>query len=166
MGFRNIRNYSSDMTAAQREQAEQENTRKVTRRNLIVTVAILGAFCVYMMFNNPGSISAVMNDEALGVVTLEKKTLAILLKDIDSVELCDNLSEFDWGVPQSGTANSSSLSGVYVNDTFGEYLLHVNIKIDNYIIVHYNNNILIFNTETTNGTIELYTNILNAINSQ
>ncbi|MGN0968826.1 MAG: hypothetical protein ACI4O3_06090, partial [Oscillospiraceae bacterium] len=71
---------------------------------------------------------------------------------------------FDKGTLQSGTEDSSCCSGIYVNDSLGEYQLQVNLNVEPYVIVHYTDGILVFNTDTAEGTTELYTNLQNAVN--
>lgn len=158
--FRGKNEDSVYMTSAERE---QRKARKAKNRNLILTVLIIAVCLVYSIFHQSGEITAVMNDESFCLVALEDQRLILQLTDIDRVELYDNLSEFDRGTLQSGLENSSAYSGVYINDAFGEYQLHTNTKVDNYVIVSYRDGILVFNTNTAEGTIELYGNMLSAI---
>ena len=152
-------------TPEDRAQKEAEITRRSRKINLITIVVVIAVFLIYSMFFQTKTITAVMDDKSFVLAPLEGENIAFSLTDVESVELGDDFSAFDKGSLQSGTEDSSCCSGVYMNDTLGEYQLHVNLKVDPYVIVRYTDGVLVFNTETADGTTELYTNLLDAVNS-
>lgn len=151
---------------ASTEQREAvEAVKKSRKLNSICFIVIIVLFLGYSTFFHKSTIEVAMDDETFGLVTLENEAITFPLKNVESVELGDNLSTFDRGTLQAGTEDSSYYSGTYVNDAFGEYQLHVNLKVDSYVIVHYTDGILVFNSSTADHTTELYTNLLNTVNS-
>lgn len=154
--------YSYSADQAQRDAEIERRSRKL---NIISFAVIIIFFIVYSMFFQTGSITAAMDDQSIGVVTLQDETIAFLLSDIESVEFHIGLSDFERGTMQSGAESSSCYSGTYINDSLGEYQLHVNLKVNCYVIVHYTDGILVFNTDTADNTEALYKNLNNAVNS-
>ena len=151
--------------AASEQQKAVEAAKRSRKFNSIFLVVIIVVFLVYSLFFQKPKVEATMDDQAFVLVTLSDETIAFYLTDVESVELGDDLSEFDKGTFQSGTEDSSCCSGTFVNDAFGEYQLHVNLKVDPYVIVHYTDGILVFNTPTEDETTELYTKLLDTTNS-
>ena len=152
-------------TPEEQAQKDAQMARRSKKINLITLVVVVAVFFIYTMFFQTKSITAVMDDQSFVLAPLEGENIIFSLTDVESVEHGDDLSAFDKGTMQSGTEDSSCCSGVYVNDTLGEYQLQVNLKVESYVIVHYTDGILVFNTSTEEGTSELYTNLLNAVNS-
>ena len=151
--------------AASEQQKAEKAVKRSRKLNSICLVVIIVVFLVYSLFFQKPKVEAAMDDQTFALITLSEENIAFYLTDVESVELCDDFSEFDKGTFQSGTEDSSCCSGTYVNDAFGEYQLHVNLKVDPYVIVHYTDGILVFNTPTKNETTELYTKLLDAVNS-
>ena len=151
--------------AASEQQKAVEAAKRSRKLNSIFLVVIIVVFLVYSLFFQKPTVEATMDDNAFGLVTLDNKTIAFYLTDVESVELGDNLSTFDKGTFQSGTEESTCCSGTYINDAFGEYELHVNLKVEPYVIVHYTDGILVFNNPSAEGTAELYSNLLDAVNN-
>lgn len=153
------------MTPEAQMQKEVEITRRSRKLNLIIFVLIIAGFFVYNTFFQAKSITATMDDQSFVLITPEDQTIAFYLTDVKSVELGNEFSSFDRGALQSGTEDSSCCSGTYINDALGEYQLHVNLKVDPYVIVRYTDGILVFNTPTANETTAFYTKLLDAANS-
>lgn len=162
--FSERRDYTNTMSAEQARE-EAELTRKSRKLNLIFLVIIIVGFLVYSAFFRSDVVTAAMGEDSFGVTTLENQTIAFLLTDIESVEYHDDFASFDRGTMQSGSDSSSCYSGTYVNDTFGEYQLHANMKVDCYIVIHYTGGILVFNNPTVEETEELYNNLYSAVNN-
>ncbi len=154
--------YSYSADQAQRDAEIERRSRKL---NIISFVVIIALFIGYSLFFQTDVITAVMDDQSFGVVTLQNETIAFPLTDVESVEFHVGLSDFDQGTMQSGAESSSCYSGTYLNDSFGEYQLHVNLKVNCYVIVHYTDGILVFNTDTADNTEALYKNLNRAVNS-
>ncbi|MGM9606002.1 MAG: hypothetical protein ACI3XJ_00700 [Oscillospiraceae bacterium] len=148
---------------ASEQQKAVEAAKRSRKLNSICLVVIIVVFLAYSLFFQKPKVEATMGDNAFGLITLNDTTIAFYLTDVESVELGDSLSTFDKGTFQSGTEESTCCSGTYVNDAFGEYELHVNLKVEPYVIVHYTDGILVFNNPSAEGTMELYTNLLDAV---
>lgn len=152
--------------AAPEEQAQKDAriARRSRKINLIALVVIIAVYLIYTMFFQAKTITAVMDDQTFVLAPLEGENIVFSLTDVESVELGDDLAAFDKGTLQLGTEDSSCCSGAYINDALGEYQLQVNLNVEPYVIVRYTGSILVFNTDTADGTMELYTNLLNAVN--
>lgn len=153
------------VTPDEQMQKDLEITRRSRKINLIALVVIVAAFLVYNIFFQAKTITAAMDERSFALVTLEDEVIAFPLTDVESVELGDDFSAFDRGTLQTGTEDSSCCSGTYLNDAFGEYQLHVNLKVNCYVTVRYTDGILVFNTPTADETTELYTKLLDAAHS-
>lgn len=146
--------------------AEQRKAEAAAKRsqklNLIFLVGIIVIFLVYSLFFQKPKIEAAMDGQAFALATLNDDSIAFYLTEVQSVELGNDLSSFDKGTLQTGAEESTCCSGTYLNDTYGEYELHVNLKVEPYIIIHYTDGVLVFNNPTADETTQMYTSLLDA----
>lgn len=148
--------------AATEQQKAMDAAKRSRKLNFIFLVGIIVIFLIYSLFFQKPNIEAAMDDQAFGLVTLNDETIAFYLTEVQSVELGDDLSAFDKGDFQAGTEESTCCSGTYRNDAYGEYELHVNLKVEPYIILHYTDGVLVFNNPTADATTQMYTSLLDA----
>lgn len=149
---------------SEEQRKAEQAARKSRKLNLICLVVIIVAFLGYSLFFRQPTITAAMDDKTFALTTAENEAIAFSLTAVNSVEFGSDLSAFDRGSLQSGTETSACCSGSYRNDAFGEYQLHVNLKVNSYVIVHWTGGTLVFNTTSADATTELYTNLASAVN--
>ncbi len=130
-------------------------------RDVIVCVLIVGFFLLTrnsfgLGLGNYGGMAPVLEETRFGITALDGTTHFFTYADADSIELFDDLKSFDRGEEVEAKQNRQVTSGTYRNSEFGEYQLHVQNKLSNYIVVHDAGGVLVFNLESNETTKSLY----------
>jgi hypothetical protein len=94
----------------------------------------------------------------LGVVGTYGDSVFVAFSDMTRVQLVDSV---DFGSMVDGEERKNTMSGLYENDAFGTYTLHVYTERSPYIVLSYGNgNTLVFNQKTAKQTRSLYESLL------
>lgn len=122
---------------------------------VVAAIAVVSIVGIYALTQS-GSVDAELGDDELHVSApmLDEN---ISYDDIGYVELKQNL---DLGYRASGFAGSHVLSGLFHNDLYGDYHLGAYKSVDLYIVVHYNNEVLVFNQDSVADTTSFYEDLL------
>ncbi len=140
-------------------QYELKRNKRFAWRDVIICLLIVGFFLLTKNsfgLGSYGGFSPELEETRFGITDLEGTTHFFTYSDAESIELCDGLKSFDKGEQLSGTSNNRVCSGTYRNAAFGEYQLHVQMKVDKYIVVHDASGVLVFNLESDDTTSRLY----------
>ena len=145
-------------------QQELKRSRFFGWRDVVICVVIVG---VFLLMRNTGlgqrlgyygGLSPVLEEKQFGITGLDGVTHTFVYADSD-IELYEGLKEFlntQKGETVDAQETRQVYSGTYRNDAFGEYQLHVQIRLNSYIVVHNADGVLVFNLESDDTTQELY----------
>ncbi len=138
-------------------QAQLKRNRWITT---LIFILILFFGSLFALRGNSGSVMAQVNDTLLGVVGTYGDPTFVSLDEIEQLQLTETM---DFGTQVDGETKDNTMSGVYHNEEFGDYTLHVYHEKAPYIIVKYNGgNILVFNLGRASLTDEMYEDLQNA----
>ena len=138
-------------------QAQLKRNRWITT---LIFILILFFGSLFALRGNSGSVTAQVNDTLLGVVGTYGDPTFVSLDEIEQLQLTETM---DFGAQVDGETKDNTMSGVYHNEEFGDYTLHVYHEKAPYIIVKYNGgNILVFNLGRASLTNEMYEDLQNA----
>jgi hypothetical protein len=98
-----------------------------------------------------------IGEDSLGIQSYKGQEISVSYKDLTKVELNDT---YDFGEVVDGTDTTRGTGGLWRNDTYGEYYLFINKKVDDYIILTTDTKIIVFNYESTNVTDSIYSNFI------
>ena len=150
-------------------QYEMKRNKRFAWRDVIICLLIVGFFLLTKNsfgLGNYGGLSPVLEETRFGVTDLEGTTHFFSYEGADSIELCDGLKSFDRGEMVDGTSNSRVCSGTFRNAEFGDYQLHVQLKLSKYIVVKEAGGVLVFNMESDDTTSQLYDYFIERRSSQ
>ncbi len=130
-------------------------------RDVIICLVIVAVFLISrngfgLGLGSYGGLAPVLEETRFGITGLDGVTHFFTYADADSIELYEDLKSFDFGEKVEGQENRQVRSGTYRNSEFGEYQLHVQTKLHNYVVVHAPDGVLVFNLESDDTTKELY----------
>lgn len=140
--------------------AEREHVSQIKRSRLVTTLFVIAIFFFGTLFalkGDTGNVTAQVdaNGRMLGVLGTYGDASFIPLDEIDEFWLADAL---DVGTMVEGEERKNTASGLYRNEEFGEYTLHVYTDEAPYIVVRYGDGkTLVFNQgreRLTNGIYE------------
>ena len=159
------------------QQEQQEGTsveREIKRarafgwRDVVICLLIVGFFLLSKDFlssrlgfavgDSYGGLRPVLEEKQFGITGLDGVTHTFVYVDSE-MELHDDLSDYlanEKGELIEGSENKRVYSGTYRNDAFGEYQLHVQIKLHDYIVVRNADGVIVFNLESDETTKELH----------
>ena len=144
-------------------QQEIKRARNIGWRDVVICLLIVGFFLLTKdRFNlgvglgGYGGLAPVLEETRFGITGLDGNTHFFTYVDADSIELHDDLQSFDRGEKVEGKENRQTVSGTYRNSEFGEYQLHIQTKLHNYIVVHAPDGVIVFNLESDDTTKELH----------
>ena len=130
-------------------------------RDVIVCLLIVAVFLLTkdkfgFGLGSYGGLVPILEETRFGITDLAGEDHFFSYKDADSIEMFSDLKSFDKGELVEGTEKRGVISGTYRNSEFGEYQLHVQTKLNNYIVVHDASGVLVFNVESDETTSQLY----------
>ena len=130
-------------------------------RDVIVCLLIVGFFLLTknslgVGLGSYGGMEPVLEETRFGVTDLDGTTHFFNYTDADSIELRDDLKHFDRGEMIDGQENRRVCSGTYRNSEFGEYQLHIQTKLNQYIVVRAPDGVLVIALESDETTRSLY----------
>lgn len=141
-----------------RSDSEGSRTRVDRRVMTMIIVAIFAFGTIHALTGQSGAVTAATDDSLLGVMGTYGETLFIFREDIEDVQLLDAL---DPGTCVEGEIKKNTMSGIFSNDAFGEYTLHIYSKCEHYIVVEYDGGkILVFNQGNKRLTSKIYEELL------
>lgn len=148
-------NYTDD-TAAASVSAEIARSKKKARSDLLICVAILVAFFLFNLFSGSKTVTLVTGQDTFGVITPDGETVTYAYTDVESMELGTDLGSFARGDMVHGRETKTCWSGTYKNVEFGEYQLHVDPRLDYYILTRLKDGgVFVFNYESNDTTQQL-----------
>lgn len=126
-------------------------TRSVT---ILLLIAIFAFGTIQALSGRNGSVIAQLDSSMLGVLGSPEQPVFVPFDSITQIRLADTVS---FGECVEGEETQNTLSGLYENDDFGVYALHVYTKSSPYIVVSYGDgDTLVFNQKTEKQTREFY----------
>lgn len=136
------------------EQSSHEKTRRSRKYTIIILLILFILGTVQALSGRTGSITAQTDGNMLGVVGSYGDPVFVQRDEITHLEL---VNAVDFGRCLEGEEKNNTLSGLYENDAFGAYTLHVYTSGSPCIVVHYGGgNTLVFNQKTEKLTREIY----------
>lgn len=159
-------------TAQQPEVTTVEQELKRSRafgwRDVIVCLAIVGVFLLskdYLKENfgfsfgdSYDGLAPVLEETRFGITGLDGETHTFVYTESD-ITLHDGLKGFlesEKGEMVEAQETRKVCSGVYHNALYGDYQLHVQIRLSKYILVKNADGVIVFNLESDDTTQELY----------
>lgn len=130
----------------------------------VKTSQIVSIFCIIAIFalftrgfqGNTGMVSYQMDGEKLGITYKDSTPVFLPYDEINSVEWKDS---FSMGNLVEGGQWDDGWYGIYDNGDYGEYQLFLYSDVTNYIVVHGDNGVLVFNDSTEKSTRQAYENL-------
>ena len=135
---------------------EMKRSRATGIRDVVICAFIILGFLFYRESTDTREIGPVLGETQFSVVAMDGEQHTFVYAETESIELLDNLDEFDRGTMIGGNESKRCVSGTFQNEQFGEYELHVLTKLDSYIVVNSSNGVLVFNIESDETTAALY----------
>lgn len=155
--------YFRDETARRDEDPMEEVLRKnkISRRsNVILFVVLIVGVLVYSLVGGRTSVTAVLDEDGFGVMTLADERLTYAYADVASLELRPQISQLEIGTLRSGEEKNYCCSGVFENAEFGSYQLHANLRIAPYIVARMNDGVVfVFNSTSVEMTEQIFEEI-------
>ena len=133
-------------------------------RDVVVCLLTVGVFLLVrntgwgQTLGSYGGLSPVLEEKQFGIIGLDGVTHTFVYAESE-IELHDDLKDFlakEKGELLEGNETRQTYSGTYRNAAFGEYQLHVQVKLKYYMIVRNADGVLVFNLESNETTQELY----------
>lgn len=134
---------------------------KSYNRSIIIGALIIILAVTLFSRSGGGTIVSQIDDGVLGIGSTSG-TVFIQISDMISAELVNDL---DIGEPVSGGDTGAVYAGEYCNDAFGEYSIYAYEKTGAYIVIHHNNGITVFNSNSKKNTEITYTELTDAMAS-
>lgn len=119
----------------------------------IFIIATIVALC-----SRSGSVNAEIDGNQLGVLGSYGGPIFIQFEEITQVRLADAVA---FGSMRDGEEKKNTMSGLYENDAFGTYTLHIYKECDPYIVVSYGDGeTLVFNQKNEKLTRNIYEELM------
>ena len=136
------------------ERSSGKKAGRSRKYTLIILLILFIIGTVQALSGRTGSVTAQLDSSMLGVVGSYGDAVFVPFDEITRLELADTVS---FGRCLEGEEKSNTMSGLYENDPFGRYTLHVYTSGSPYIIIGYGDgNTLVFNQKTEKLTREIY----------
>ncbi len=143
---------------------EMKRNRFFGWRDVIVCLLIVGFFLLTknglgLGLGGYGGLAPVLEETRFGVTGMDGTTHFFTYSEVESIELRSDLSNFlqnEKGTLVEGKDQKRVCSGLFHNDAFGDYQLHVQTQLHNFIIVHAPDGVLVFALESDETTQSLY----------
>lgn len=127
---------------------------KARRYTLIIMVLIFLFGTIRALSGQQGSVTAQVDDEKLGVLGSYGDAIFVYMEDITRVQLVDELTI---GTAVDAQETKNTMCGLYENETYGTYTLHIYTKERPCIEVTYGDGeTLVFNSSTERQTKNIY----------
>ena len=130
------------------------------RRGLLISIGILVIIFIIgtvpVLLGKSGSVTVNLDkaNSLFGILGAYGDTVFIKLEDIDEIYLADNL---DFGTMVEGKELRNIMSGIYSNDEFGTYQLHVYYKKAPFIVMKYGDGkVIVFNQSSEKYTKQVF----------
>ena len=159
MGFFNRQQDPDQMPEGTTVSRELKRTSMFGWRDVIICLVIIVVFlCTKNSFGlgGYGGFAPALEETRFGITALDGTTHYFTYTEAESIELRDDMKTFDRGEKIEGDETRRACSGIYRNSEFGEYQLYVQTKLNNYIVVHAPDGVMVFNLESDDTTKELY----------
>lgn len=144
---------------------EREHISQIKRSRWITTLFFIVIFFFGTLFSlkgNTGAVTVQVDDASkmLGILGTYGDPCFIFADDVDGFWLTDSL---DTGIMIEGEETKNTLSGLYRNDEFGEYSLHIYTDKTPFIVVQYGDGkTIVFNQGNKRLTNDIYEDLLGA----
>lgn len=136
------------------QKEKKENKRKVWLSWIVWIVVIL---ILSRSLSGEQKVAVTVEADGLSFQTESGYTSELKWDDISTIELREG---FAYGTLAEGTDNSKEKSGIWYNETFGEYELIANAKVANCIVCFTESGrVMVFNYESEESTRSLLTAI-------
>lgn len=140
------------------QSSEKKKSRFFSGRTRPLTILLLIVIFVFgtvqALSGRSGSVIAQLDSDMLGVLGSREQPVFVPFDAITQVWLEDTVA---FGKRVEGEETQNTLSGLYENDAFGVYTLHVYTKSSPYIVVRYGDgDTLVFNQKTEKQTRKFY----------
>lgn len=138
--------------------SNQNNSRasagKARRYSLIIIVLIFVFGTVRALSGQYGTVTAQVDEEKLGVLGSYGDAVFIYKDDITQVQLVDELIT---GTAVDAQETKNTMCGLYENEAYGTYTLHVFTEKQPYVVVTYGDGeVLVFNQANKRQTENIY----------
>ncbi len=154
-----VNTYAKVKENEQAEKAKKSNT-KTTIIVLVVTVIASTLFILLIGYN--GSVGVDIDEDTIVLSATGWGDYTVDIDDINSVTYTDDLSR---GKRTGGVGTFVHYGGNFNNDEFGDYILYAYANNDSSVMIHTDDNIVVFNAETKEETVLLYDKIQQIINN-
>lgn len=139
------------------------NPRRGRRLAFAVIAVLFVIGIVQVLSGNSGFVTTEIDGERLGVCGTYGDPVFLELEDITQVQLTDT---FDFGTCVEGEEIGKTVSGIYLSQTLGQYMVHAYVNVSSYIIVTYSGGILVFNCGSVSNTEAMYAKLIAAAPSE
>jgi len=147
---------------------ELKRARAFGWRDIIICLAIVGVFLLskdwlsenfgFTFGDSYDGLAPVLEETQFGIKGLDGEAHTFVYVDSD-ITLHEGLKDYlntQKGEIVEAQETRKVDSGVYHNDAYGDYQLHVQTKLDKYIVVKNADGVIVFNLESNDTTQELY----------
>lgn len=141
--------------------SEQDRSFKRMRNAVVAfsVVVMLVVLAIVAWTMTIGNISAIMEEECISIdATMMHEH--VYYDDIVQIELRDDV---DYGDRIGGLGNGKVLTGNYRNDEFGKYRLAVWRNVDECVVIHTVDKVIVFNLKDAENTYTFYKDLLDRV---
>jgi hypothetical protein len=146
----------SDLTEKMREEAEQKPffaTKRGQNVSSLILVMVVAIFLFFQLNGTGGSVTHQLDQDKLGVACMDYPAVFVAYQDIMDLELVTSL-RMDRTIESEEW--DSGWCGTYENEEYGTYTLFAYSGTGEYIVIHDEDGVLIFNEKTPTATERVY----------
>ncbi|NBJ92867.1 hypothetical protein [Parablautia muri] len=127
--------------------------------SIFMCVIILAVFFFFSRNRTNETVYVLSEEDAVSITGCTGEKITVNYQDLVSVELLDAI---DFGEVVDGTDTNQGAAGLWKNERWGEYHLFILHKAKKYIVLTTQEDVVVFNYESTDVTRNLY-NALNEL---
>lgn len=136
--------------------AEVQRFVNTNRRYFVLSMLVVVAIAIFNGVRGQQTLMPLLEETQFSIVDLDGNTHSFSYADAELIELRNDFQSFDRGEKLEGTETRRCYSGTYQNEEFGEYQLHAMANLDEYIVVHLPQEVLVLSYGSNETTRMLY----------
>ena len=126
------------------------NQKKALWINLIIVLALIAIVMIRSIRGGGSDVDFALSEDRLSISGPGEFTVSVEFSDVSSIAFRDSL---DQGVCIDGGSEGSYTYGIWENEEFGQYALHVLTKVNAYIVLtEVDGDVIVFNIESDKTT--------------
>ena len=147
---------TEEMKQKEKEKEPFFVTRKGREISALLMIIVVALIASASLNRNSGTITVGLDDKAIGITCKGEEPIFLAFDRIREAYLTDTL---DMGEPVHQSDWDSGWCGVWRNDEYGEYTLYAYSTVTEYLVIKYDEGVIVLNQKTKKITEELLTEL-------